>query len=170
MASTALLDMGLTRSVHDPCLFHGVPSSPDAPSQPGDSPITVGLYVDDMVYFSDDDSIECRFEQVLASKFKISFMGVVNCWFFLCTHFTWLDCPNSDISVHLSQVAFAQNLVEQYHQQDINFNPKGTPYRSGLLIDSLEEYSGDMEDPAFLRLHAQYQLIVGSINWLATNT
>lgn len=168
MASAALLAMGLKQSAHDPCLFHGIPSSADCPAEPTDDPLTVGLYVDDMVYFSASDNIEQRFEQILGSQFKISFMGVVN-WF-LGTHFTWIDRPHGDISVHLSQVAFAQNLVERYRQQNINLNPKATPYRSGLPIDSLPAYTGDMDDPAFLRLRLQYQSIVGSINWLATNT
>ncbi len=85
MASSALLDMGLTQSTHDPCLFHGVPLSLTHPAQPGDAPITIGLYVDDMVYFSEDDNIEQQFESILASKFKISFMGVVN-WFLVLGH------------------------------------------------------------------------------------
>ncbi len=116
-----------------------------------------------------DDAIEQRFETILASKFKISFMGVVN-WF-LGTHFTWHDHDDGrNISVHLSQMAFAQNLVERYRQQNSNVNPGSTPYRSGLPIDSLAAYSGDMEDPSFLRLRALYQSVVGSLNWLATNT
>ncbi len=160
--------MGLKQSAHDPCLFHGIPSTHDYPASPHDTPITVGLYVDDMVYFSDMDAVEQRFEQILSSQFKINFMGVVN-WF-LGTHFTWTDYPTEDISVHLSQVAFAQNLVERYHQQHINHNTKSTPYCSGLPIDSLPAYDGDMQDPSFLRLREQYQSIVGSINWLATNT
>ncbi len=74
------------------------------------------------------------------------------------------------ISVPLSQVAFAQNLVECYWQQHININPRSTPYRSGLPIDSLAAYSGDIEDPTFLCLQAQFQSLVGSLNWLAANT
>ncbi len=168
MASAALLSMGLQQSAHDPCLFHGVPSTADMPASPSDAPLTIGLYVDDMIYFSTDDAVERRFEAILASNFKISFMGVVN-WF-LGTHFTWLDLADRNISVHLSQVAFAQNLVERYRQQHININPRATPYRSGLPIDSLDAYSGDTEDPSFLRLKAQFQSLVGSLNWLATNT
>ncbi|KAL7425490.1 hypothetical protein ACHAXH_000033, partial [Discostella pseudostelligera] len=112
MASKALLAMGLKQSPHDPCLFHGVPSTPDHPATDGDEPITIGLYVDDMVYYSLHDHVEKRFEQILASQFTISFMGVVN-WF-LGTHFTWRDLPHGDLSVHLSQAAFAQNLVERH--------------------------------------------------------
>ncbi len=168
MASAALLKMGLKQSAHDPCLFHGVPSTTASPASPSDTPLTVGLYVDDMVYYSTDDSIEERFETILASQFKISFMGVVN-WF-LGTHFTWLDLDDGNISVHLSQVAFAQNVVKRYRQQHINVNPRATPYRSGLPVDSLPAYSGDPDDPTFLRLRAQFQSLVGSLNWLATNT
>lgn len=58
MASKALLSMGLVQSLHDPCLFHGVPSSPDEPTSPNDKPLTVGLYVDDMVYYSLSDDVE----------------------------------------------------------------------------------------------------------------
>ncbi len=43
MALAALSAMGLTQSAHDPCLFHGVPSSATAPAHPDDSPIMVGL-------------------------------------------------------------------------------------------------------------------------------
>jgi hypothetical protein len=95
-------------------------------------------------------------------------MGVVN-WF-LGTHFTWIDLNDGNISVHLSQVAFAQNVVKHHCQQHININLRATPYRSGLPVDSLPEYSGDTNDPSFLCLQAQYQSLVGSLNWLATNT
>jgi hypothetical protein len=163
------MDMGLKQSTHDPCLFHGVPSTPDFPASDTDAPVTVGLYVDDMVYYSTNDASEQRFENILSSQFTNSFMGVVN-WF-LGTHFTWLTLPDGNISVHLSQVAFAQNLVERYRQQDINFNPHVTPYRSGLPIDCIQGTTPDnMADPSFIRLREQYQSIVGSLNWLATNT
>jgi len=169
MASKALLAMGLMQSPHDPCLFHGVPSTPDHPAMEGDEPITIGLYVDDMVYYSLHDHVEKRFEQILASQFTVSFMGVVN-WF-LGTHFTWRDLPNGELSVHLSQAAFAQNLVERHRQQHINYNPGATPYRSGLPIDSIQGATvEEMDDPAFVRRREQYQSIVGSLNWLATNT
>jgi transposase InsO family protein len=169
MVTRALLDMGLQQSSHDPCLFHGFPSTEDYPASPGDEPLTIGLYVDDMVYYSVTDAVERRFEEILAAKFKISFMGVVN-WF-LGTHFTWLDLPDGEISVHMSQVAFAQNLVERHRQQHINVNPRATPYRSGLPIDSIPGAPiEDFDDPTFLRRREMYQSIVGSLNWLATNT
>ena len=97
MASAALLEMGLTQSIHDLCLFHGIPSTSGIPSTfDNEEPFTVGLYIDDLVYYSISDEVEQRCEQILASKFKISFMGVVN-WF-LGTHFTWSDTQDGNIS------------------------------------------------------------------------
>ncbi|KAL7445637.1 hypothetical protein ACHAXH_009550 [Discostella pseudostelligera] len=168
-ASQALLEMGLQQSPLDPCLFHEVPLTPDHPASPDDEPLSIRLYVDDVVYYSPIDLVEKRFEQILAAKFQISFMGVVN-WF-LGTHFTWLDLPDGNLSVHLSQVAYAQNLVERHRQQNINVNPCATPYRSGLPIDSIHGAPPeDFIDPTFLHRREMYQSMVGSLNWLATNT
>ena len=99
-------------------------------------PLTIGLYADDMVYFSISDEVERCFEQIIASQFNISFMGVIH-WF-LGTHFTWQDLPAGELSVHLSQVTYAQNLVERHRQQDTNYNPRATPYHSCLPIDSIK--------------------------------
>ena len=94
----------------------------------------VGLYVDDFIYFGLSDDVERRFQALLSAEIAVTFMGVIN-WF-LGTQFT-LAHRGSEISVHLCQGAFAQNLVEQYRQQDVNFNPRATPYRSGIPIDSI---------------------------------
>ena len=168
MAQKILLDMGLTQSPHDPCLFFGIPSSTAHPALPSDEPIMVRLYVDDFIYFGLSDEVEHRFQTLLSNEIAVTFMGVVN-WF-LGTHFTWSQC-GSEISVDLCQGAFAQNLVERYRQQDVNFNLHATPYRSGLPIDSIPPATAEeMLTPSFARRCNQYQLMVGSLNWLATNT
>ena len=58
MASAALINMGLTQSTHEQCLFHGVPSTDEFPAGDDDPPLTIGLYVDDMVYYSTSDDVE----------------------------------------------------------------------------------------------------------------
>lgn len=125
----------------------------------------IGLYVDDFVYFSVSDTVESQFKDILSSHIKVSFMGVVN-WF-LGTHFIWRTHPDGHLSVHLSQVAFSQHLVERHHQQA---RTQATPYQSGLPIDSIPGATVDEQDPAFLHRRESYQSIIGSINWLATNT
>lgn len=123
MASKALLAMGLSQSPHDPCLFYGIPSTASHPAFLSDSPITVGLYVNDMVYYSLDNSVEEHFKSILASQFLHGYSKLV-----LGTHFTWSTSHNGDVPVHLTQVAFAQNLVKCFCQQNISYNPRATPY------------------------------------------
>ena len=174
--SNAMQAMGLKPSAHDPCLFVGVPSWPGdlasadgtLASSPDDKPLHVGIYVDDFVYFSEDDAIESRFEQILKSQFNIDFMGTVN-WF-LGTHFQWSEHHDGHLSVLLSQKAFAQNLVERHRLNNINYNPRVSPYRSGYPIDSFPSAEVDEDDKHFVRRRHSYRSLVGGLNWLATNT
>ena len=54
--------MGLKQNIYDPCLFTG---SDHDPEDPTDSlmtiPLTLGLYVDDFVFFSTSDEVEKKF-------------------------------------------------------------------------------------------------------------
>ena len=95
-------------------------------------------------------------------------MDVVT-WF-LNIHFTWADMPDGHLGIHLSQVAYAQTLVEQYCQHTINYNSRATPYCSGLPIDSILPTHELDDDPVFLCRKLQYQSLVGSLNWLVTTT
>ena len=72
--------------------------------------------------------------------------------------------------MHLSQEAYAQNVVETYCLASINFNPLATPYRSGCPIDATQSATIDEEDLAFVRRREAYQSLVGRLTWLATNT
>ena len=76
-----LLDMGFRQCIHDPCIFVG--THPDFPT----SPIYVGCYVDDFVYYSTSDAVEQWFETGLAERVKVDFMGTVS-WF-LEIFFEW---------------------------------------------------------------------------------
>ena len=78
MVNSILIDMGLKPSLHDPCLFQGVPSYHDSPASTNDTPLHRGLSVEDFVYFSEDSAIEKRIERLLAAKLKVEFMGTVN--------------------------------------------------------------------------------------------
>ena len=168
MVTSILTEMDLLPSVHDPCLFQGVPSSPEDPATGGDKPLHLGIYVDDFVYFSEDPEVEHRFERLLRSKLKIDFMGTVN-WF-LGTHFEWSSHQDGALSVHLSQEAYAQNIVETHRLSGINLNPLATPYRSGCPIDAIPSATIDEDDKYFVKRREAYQSLVGRLTWLATNT
>jgi hypothetical protein len=58
MLRSHLRFMGLKQSAHSPCLFTGV-------LVPGGPPIYVGIYVDDIIYFSDSDVTEKSLRKVI---------------------------------------------------------------------------------------------------------
>jgi hypothetical protein len=138
-----------------------------APLPPATS-LHLGFYVDDFFYFSEDPEMERRFERLLGAKLKVEFMGTVN-WF-LGTHFEWSSHQDGSLSVHLSQEAYAQNIVETHRLASINFNPIATPYRSGCPIDATLSATVDEDDQAFVRRREAYQSLVGRLTWLSTNT
>jgi hypothetical protein len=101
------------------------PSNPAA--APSLAPLTLGIYVDNFIYFLDDPAVECQFEQLLMGMVTVEFMENID-WF-LGTHFQW-SCSNNDVSVHLNQTGFAAHLVKDNNVHTCNISPNATPYRS----------------------------------------
>ncbi len=50
-------------------------------------PLSIGLYVDDFVYFLEDPVVKALFKRLLRERIEIDFMGLVE-WF-LGIHFSW---------------------------------------------------------------------------------
>jgi hypothetical protein len=130
-------------------------------------PLSLGLYVDDIVYFLEDPALESLFEGLLRECVKDDFMGL-NEWF-LGIHFSW-RMTSSRVDVHLNQTGFAANLVEQFCRDSWDATPTTTPYRSGVPIDSIAPSTDADDSPAQLRRTEAYQSLIGSIGWLATAT
>jgi hypothetical protein len=146
--NAALKAIGLHANLLDPCLYTGHiinPSNPDAP--PTSSPLTLGLYVDDFIYFSDNPNVEQLFEQLLSSLITVDFMGIVE-WF-LGTHFQW-NKTNNEVSFHLSLTGFAAHLVKDNNAHLRSITPDATPYCSGLLINAIPESDEDKNCPMFV--------------------
>jgi hypothetical protein len=114
--------------------------------------LSLGIYVDDFVYFLEDPAVKSLFFWLLCKHCNVDFMGIVS-WF-LGVHFLWQTTP-SLVAVHLNQSGFASNLVESFLMHDRNQLPTATPYRSGIPIDTIAESS---EDLLFLKGHVQYLL------------
>ncbi len=127
--------MGLTPSLEDPCLYTGFVCNPKYPSVTiTTSPLSLGIYVNNFVYFLPNPAVEKLFCRLLAERCKVDFMGIVE-WF-LGIHFSW-HMTSSTIAVHLNQSGFATNLVESFAQQGRDVTPMATPYRSGIPINSI---------------------------------
>ncbi len=107
--NAAINQIGQQANSLDPCLYTGHIidlSNPGAP--PSTSPLTLGLYFDDFIYFLEDPKVEQFFESLLSSLNTVNFIGTVE-WF-LETHFQWNTLDNK-VSVHLSQTGFVAHLV-----------------------------------------------------------
>jgi hypothetical protein len=164
MMSSILTKMGLSASLHDPCLYSGHVNTSSGTTFT--HPLHIGLYVDDFVFYTKDKAHEAAFKSELAKHIAVDWMGDVD--FFLGTAFTWQRLDDGNISVHLSQATFTDHLAHRFSVDTMNKTPNMTPYRSGLPIDSIQ--ASDPNDPDLARRRKVYQSIVGSINWLANNT
>jgi len=154
-----LCSTGLRNSITNPCLFMGTTIE-------GEPPIYIGIYVDDIIYFSVSDSVECQFEQTLGTFVNADFMGQVS--HFLGIEFQWDHHADGHLSVTLTQESFTESFIDSLGFTHVNTSTYLTPYRSGHAIDSVshEEMSSTNRD----KLRLQYQSLVGSLNWLAHTT
>ncbi len=136
-----LNSLGLKDNASNPCLFTGNLIDPSNPvGEPSTAPLTLSIYVDDFVYFSEDPQVKRRFKQLLADLVTVDFMGTVD-WF-LGTHFQWSSSPDS-ISVHMNQTGFSVHLVKDNNVHTRNIIPDATPYRLGLPINAIPELDKD---------------------------
>lgn len=154
-----LKSIGLQCSTTSPCLFLGTLIE-------GKASIYVGIYVDDIIYFSPDDTVEQKFEEMLSTIGDVDFMGQVT--HFLGIEFTWYKLPDGHLSVNLTQQSFSESLLDSLALPILSTSLYTTPYQSGRSIDSIPDQNMSSEERDQLRL--QYQSIVGSLNWLAHTT
>ncbi len=119
-----LRSIGLVPNAHDPCFYTGLVQNPLDPSASQSSvPLSIGLYIDNFVYFSEDPAVEALFKCLLQERVKVNFMGLVE-WF-LGIHFLWRITPLR-VDVHLNQTGFAANLVEQFYRDSREPTPTAT--------------------------------------------
>jgi len=157
--SSHLHSMGLRSCKNSPCLFVGTLIE-------GTAPIYVGIYVDDIIYFSPNSEVESKFEQLLSTIGKVEFMGQVS--HFLGIEFTWCYHPDGNLSVNLNQQSFTENLLDSLQLSSTTTSTSTTPYQPGISIDTIPTSSLSPSEQDHLRL--KYQSLVGSLNWLSHTT
>jgi hypothetical protein len=101
--------MGLCNSESSPCLFvgHLLEEEP---------PIYIGIYVDDIIYFSPSDCVEREFESWLSTIGFVDFMGQVT--HVLGIEFTWKHSADGRLSVSLTQQSFVEALLDSFEYSD----------------------------------------------------
>ena len=154
-----LEDIGLTKCPHDPCVYKG--------QSPTGGTIFFGMYVDDCAYFGSDDATERWFERELGSRLKIDFMGDLS--YYLGVHYVWGKTSDGRLTVHLSQAGQIHKMLDKHGMASPDSHyPVKTPFRSGLVIDSLPH--DGLKPESKPRLVQQFQSLVGGFNWLSTST
>jgi hypothetical protein len=159
MLRNHLKEMGLKNSPNSPCHFVGT-------LIPGEHPVYVGIYIDDIIYFSASDNVGHQFETLLSSIGTVDFMGKVG--LFLGREFTWQEHEDGHITVSLTQQSFTEQLLDSLNISSTKLSTFLTPYRAGQSIDSIPTVEMSEQERNVLRL--QYQSLVGSLNWLAHTT
>jgi hypothetical protein len=147
------------RSPTSPCIFMGH-------LIPGEPPIYVGIYVNDIIYFSQSDAIERSFESKLSTLGNVDFMGQVS--HFLGIEFTWQYLSDGHLAVSVTQQFFIDTFLTSLNIAVEGISMYTTPYKSGSSIDSIPFQDMTSVDRDQLRL--KYQSIVRSLNWLAHTT
>ena len=122
----------------------------------------LGLYVDDLIYFSESDSCEREFEKKLQKLTTVDLMGTVS--HYLGLKFDWSTLPNNKLQVHVSQPAFVEQLLSNNKME--NCNPAPTPYRQGLPVDNIPSPPKSSSN----HLTPQMRHLVGSLLWLSQAT
>jgi hypothetical protein len=133
---------------------------------PGLPPIYVGIYVDDIIYFSLNDTVENQFEALLSTIGNVDFMGQVS--HFLGIEFTLKHLPGGHLSVSLTQQPFTDTLLQSLGISIDSLSTYTTPYKSHSHIDSIPTLAMPASDRDQLQL--KFQSLVGNLNWLAHAT
>lgn len=127
------------------------------PDQP---PIYVGIYLDDIIYFSARNCVEHKFEDLLSTIGTVDFMGQVR--LFLGTEFTWIEHEGGHITVSLTQKSFTETLIDLLGFDHCGLSTLLRPYCSGQSIDSIPHEN--MSEAAHSDPRLRYQSLVGSLN------
>jgi hypothetical protein len=145
---STLCSIGIMPNAHEPCLYTGFVWDPRDPSASHLAvPLSLGLYVDDFVYFLEDTDVEVLFECLLQEQVKVDFMGLLE-WFF-GIHFSW-HFMSLQVDVHLNQTGFAASLVKQFCQDSGDPTPMAAPYWSGVSIDFIAPLPDADDSPSQL--------------------
>lgn len=139
----ALLPMGFKSSDIEPCVFT---------LKKGNSLVIVAIWVDDCVFFSNDQNLKTKIKTELGTKFAMRDLGEPE-------HLLGIRLKRDGNSLKLDQANYISNLLGKFDMS--NCKPVSTPMEINL---KLEPTSPGEE------VQVPYQELVGSLTWLSTCT
>ncbi len=132
--------------LEDPsCFYTGfIKDSNDTTSKISSSPLSLGLYVDNFVYFSEEPEIEALFCCLLGDRCKVDVIGIIE-WV-SGAHFSW-HIPPTLVLVHLNQFGFTSNLDKSFFCKSCNPTLTAIPYQNSVPIIYITQSINDGISP-----------------------
>ena len=158
-AKSILLSMGLKQVTGSPCMFYGEILQ-------GQPPLYIGIYVDDFIFFSKSDTVEQHFQQRFGDAITTTFDEEIS--HFLGIAFHNIRHTDGHVTIHMSQEAFTDTVLEKLELSGPNVGTTATPYRSGFPVDKIPTES--YEPAVQAKINHKFQQITGCFQWLATST
>jgi hypothetical protein len=95
-----------------------------------DSLIIVEIYVDDIIFGSDDDRLNKQFAKSMHKEFEMSMLGEMK--FFL-----GLQITQSDKGISISQTKYINEMLKKFQMEDSK--PVGTPMVTGCKLSKFDD-------------------------------
>ena len=155
----ALINVGLMPCANTPCLYSGTLIK-------GKSPIYLGMYVDDFIYFSQDKEVEQKLENTLKLLLYVEFSGSPQYFLGLKVK---IQNHNNIQNIFLSQQLPSLEFIDRVGLSNISATSNATPYYAGFPVDKIK---GDITLPAHVKQKVEddWRSYVGSLNWLSIST
>ena len=123
------------------------------------------MYVDDFYYFSQSPEVEALFEKQFSSAIDLTLNGPVD--YFLGITFNHSTDAQGNVTIHMSQQAFIDNLLQMVELDKSAITSVPTPYRSGFPVDRIPTLPPTDKTPAIKHF---MQRLIGLLNWLSIST
>ena len=154
-----LMSLGLQPCPNAPCIFTGTLIK-------GQPPLYLGLFVDDFIYFSANSEVERKVEQLFGQIYTVDFSREVK--HFLGIKFANVRHEDGHLDIYMNQPKDIAELIKKAGLDQPQTLTAPTPYRSSLPVDSVPDL--DLPNSERDKLNKLLQELVGSMNWLATQT
>ena len=141
--STHLLNNGFRRGVIDCTLFI---------KESGDDILMVQVYVDDIIFGSNNEKLVKEFEEVMKTKFEMSQMGEL-------TYFLGLQVDQMSTGTFLHQTKYVGEILSRFSMSDVK--PAGTPL--AVNLGRMPDEKGETVDPTL------YRAMIGSLMYLTAS-
>jgi hypothetical protein len=97
----------------------------------GDSLVIIEIYVDDIIFGSDDDNVSKHFVECIQKEFEMSMLGKMN---FLLG----LQINQSDKGIFISQTKYIHEILKKFQMHDSK--PVGTPMVIGCKLSKFDDF------------------------------